>query len=282
MICYFHSDLDGRCAAAIVLKRYPDCRLREVDYKDNPNFYSELNAINHQPGREKEMVFIVDFSFKPEKMNDLFSLGGRVVWIDHHKTAKDYNYAIPGLRDFSEPGKSGCELTWEYLYTNKPMPEAVRLLGDYDTWRFDTREKTLAFQEGMKGFEDTSPNTKTTLWETLLDSHGSKEVIDNMIYKGNICIGYRKSLCDGYRKAFGYSVLFENEACYALNLYRMGSHGFGEEINNYSVCIAFAFSDKKWTVGLYSKTVDVSVIAKKYGGGGHSGAAGFICDELPF
>lgn len=29
-------------------------------------------------------------------------------------------------------------------------------------------------------------------------------------------------------------------------------------------------------------TIDVSVIAKAHGGGGHKGAAGFICDNLPF
>jgi nanoRNase/pAp phosphatase (c-di-AMP/oligoRNAs hydrolase) len=30
------------------------------------------------------------------------------------------------------------------------------------------------------------------------------------------------------------------------------------------------------------KDVDLSLIAKKYGGGGHAGACGFQCAELPF
>jgi len=33
---------------------------------------------------------------------------------------------------------------------------------------------------------------------------------------------------------------------------------------------------------MYSKTVDVSKIALKYGGGGHVGASGFQVKELPF
>jgi uncharacterized protein len=33
---------------------------------------------------------------------------------------------------------------------------------------------------------------------------------------------------------------------------------------------------------MYSKTVDVSKIAVKYGGGGHKAASGFQCKELPF
>jgi nanoRNase/pAp phosphatase (c-di-AMP/oligoRNAs hydrolase) len=44
----------------------------------------------------------------------------------------------------------------------------------------------------------------------------------------------------------------------------------------------FVFDGEQYTVSLYSKTVDVSEIAKKYGGGGHKGAAGFQCKKLPF
>ena len=44
----------------------------------------------------------------------------------------------------------------------------------------------------------------------------------------------------------------------------------------------FSFDGDKWTVSLYSTSVDVSEIAKKYGGGGHKGASGFHCKELPF
>ena len=43
--------------------------------------------------------------------------------------------------------------------------------------------------------------------------------------------------------------------------------------------------ENHWTVSLYSNKqpeIDVSKIAKKYGGGGHAGASGFQCDELPF
>ena len=40
----------------------------------------------------------------------------------------------------------------------------------------------------------------------------------------------------------------------------------------------------KWTVSLYSTRddVDCGEIAKAFGGGGHKGAAGFQCVDLPF
>lgn len=46
----------------------------------------------------------------------------------------------------------------------------------------------------------------------------------------------------------------------------------------------FSFNGRNgtWTYSMYSKIVDVSNIAKKYGGGGHRGAAGFNLDKLIF
>jgi nanoRNase/pAp phosphatase (c-di-AMP/oligoRNAs hydrolase) len=45
----------------------------------------------------------------------------------------------------------------------------------------------------------------------------------------------------------------------------------------------FYFAKNKWVVSLYTtKDIDVSEIAKKYGGGGHKQAAGFTCDKLPW
>lgn len=41
-------------------------------------------------------------------------------------------------------------------------------------------------------------------------------------------------------------------------------------------------TEKQFTVSLYSETVDVGAIAKAHGGGGHKGAAGFVCDTLPW
>jgi nanoRNase/pAp phosphatase (c-di-AMP/oligoRNAs hydrolase) len=72
------------------------------------------------------------------------------------------------------------------------------------------------------------------------------------------------------------------QKAYALNAYRFGSQGFGEKAKEYPVCIAFIYDGRQFTVSLYSETVDVSTIAKSFGGGGHKGAAGFVCKELPF
>lgn len=279
MICYYHGDLDGRCAAAIILRQFNGCQMREINHKDNPDFSKEV--------RVGENVFIVDFSFKPEKMIELFKITApsNIIWIDHHKTAKDYVYLkcpgtekhipLPGLRDFSTPGRSGCELAWEYLFPEEPMPEAVRLLGDYDTWRFDTGEESQLFQLGMKTFNS---DPRSSVWVNLFKGR----MIDYYIKRGTTVMDYRDSWCRDYRQSFGWETEFEGYKCFVMNVYTLGSPGFGQEMNSQDICIACVYSDGTWTVSLYSEEIDVSVIAKKYGGGGHKGAAGFICKDLPF
>lgn len=61
-------------------------------------------------------------------------------------------------------------------------------------------------------------------------------------------------------------------------------HGTGY-IEPYDLMITFVRrKDKLWNVSLYSTKpeIDCGEIAKSFGGGGHKGAAGFQCEELPF
>jgi oligoribonuclease NrnB/cAMP/cGMP phosphodiesterase (DHH superfamily) len=269
MICYHHNDLDGRCAGAIVLKKYPECRMREVNYDKTPAFASEITM--------HECVYIVDFSFKPRIMDDLLLLTTNITWIDHHKTAKEYGYKLAGLRDFSEPGLSGCELTWKHLFPEEPMPEAVRLLGDYDTWRFDTKEDSVGFQFGLRS-EPNRPDA--VIWHKLLANVGCIQLKTT----GHGIVNYKTNVSRGILKN-GYNLTFEGHMCFVVNTPMIDSAMFDLHAcaAEYGVLIAWIYDGKNYTVSMRSRSgVDVSKIAKKYGGGGHSGAAGFVIDKLPF
>lgn len=94
---------------------------------------------------------------------------------------------------------------------------------------------------------------------------------------------YRDGFAKSYTSRFGFETEISGHKAFAMNLGNCSSEFFKslpEEA--YDIFIAFCFDGKVWTASLYSKTVDVSEIAKKYGGGGHMGAAGFVTKELPF
>ena len=76
-------------------------------------------------------------------------------------------------------------------------------------------------------------------------------------------------------------------AAVALNTAARGSWQFNSvyDPEKHDVMVAYCkLKTGKWRVGLYSTKpgVDCGAIAKSLGGGGHKGAAGFLCDELPW
>jgi nanoRNase/pAp phosphatase (c-di-AMP/oligoRNAs hydrolase) len=93
---------------------------------------------------------------------------------------------------------------------------------------------------------------------------------------------YRDGWARDYLK-LGFETEFEGAKCFAVNLGHCNSDYFKSLPRGvYDIFVPFVFDGERYTVSLYSKTIDVSEIAKKHGGGGHRGAAGFVCAELPF
>ena len=309
MKCFHHNDLDGRCAGAIVRRGRPNSTpsdFIEIDYKIKP----DLSVVSPD-----EEVFIVDFSFKPEDMDALLEKTANAIWIDHHSTASSYPYAhlaqnpVKGLRDFTVKGLSGCELTWKFLFPEEELPDAVQLIGDYDSWRMKLAPSCLEFYEGMK-LEDNSPSS--LIWKHLFgdppydskerDPSVPEETVEETKASGRSCIKYRDAYCKEMRQSFGYEtelthdkhiidtdgtagIVSETTKVYALNVYRFGSQAYGDLINKYPVVIAYVHDGEQYTVSLYSTRDDVHCgeICKAIGnGGGHKGAAGFVCKELPF
>lgn len=271
--------MDGKCAGAIVYKFYKidrdytkemgeECEFRRINYKDDFPFDEII------PG---ETIVIVDFSLQKDgEFQRLLEITDNVIWIDHHKTAieKHGNLNIAGVR---RDGTAGCELTWEYFYPGQPMPTVVKLLGDYDVWAFKYGEVTNALQTGI-GLYVTKPESSD--WITWLNP---EYVPSEEIRCGEITLKYRDNYYAGLVKSWSFFAEIEGFKTIACNAGSVSSQLFDSITDDYDIMMPFVFDGKQWTVSLYTKKdIDVSEIAKKYGGGGHEKAAGFQCKELPF
>lgn len=272
MKIYYHNDADGRCSAAIVLALHatPNCELIECDY----NKEIDLSTIEVD-----EEIIIVDFSFKPEVMYKLLEITLDVIWIDHHITTMSYDYnndSIDGIRSIEY---AACELTWQYfMQDDNPhnVPWAVKYIGDYDNWEFKYANETKQFYEGLKMF-DTSPQSE--LWVSLFNNENIVQIGDAGFYATT----YRNKYCQDIRDAYSYETIFEGHRALCMNVYKFGSFAFGDKFNHYDMCISYIHDGSNYVVSLYSDgKINVSEVAKKYGGGGHVGAAGFVMGELPF
>ena len=286
MKCFYHNDVDGKCAGAIVKKWY-----KEQWRDDGRDSYFSINYDVNFPFdiiKPNEQVIIVDFSLRNHaQLQKLMMKTKDIIWIDHHKTAieKFSNFVglagekISEINGIREDGKAGCELAWKHFYSQKPYPLAVKYAGRYDVWDFSEFGENLnIFQAGIRLDKH---NPEDDIWNDLLKyNHGSglREIMIN----GKIALKFRTNRYKSLIKAFSFYAEFEGLKAICCNVGSTSSQLFDSvDEDSYEIMIPFVASDRGWTLSLYTKKdIDCSEIAKKYGGGGHKKAAGFQCKQL--
>lgn len=292
MKCFYHNDADGKCAGFWVAL---SAGLTDLKYGYDQQFI-EINYDMKFPIeniKQNEQIYIVDYSISPDEMRKLLEITKDVTWIDHHKTAlekyADFEYPIRGIR---YDGIAGCMLTYCYIHhmtqrgeggiksfdlsMAEEAPMFTKYIADWDVWKFKYGDDTRNF---ITAFNSLDFNPQSENWNKFFifpDDAG-------LIIDGQIMTRYRDGWAREVCKSKGFSVELDGYKCFALNLPNCNSEYFKSiDDGTYDILMPFSFNGDKWTVSLYSKTVDVSEIAKKYGGGGHKGASGFQCLELPF
>jgi len=273
MKCFYHSsDLDGHCSGAIIKREFIDCEMYPINYGE-PFPWDDI-----QPD---DIVYMVDFSLHP--FDDMLKLNEMcfLIWIDHHKTALTaHEGAIKELKGLRRNGIGACQLVWELLYGDRKVPYGIQLLAEYDVWNHLNRD-TLPFQWGLRTY-DTNPENQI-LWDRLIDNRG---FVSRVVNEGKTILKYVNQYNEKYAKAASFETELDGLRCIAINKGMANSQLFDSvwDATKYDAMLSFCWYKDKWTVSLYSdrEDVDVSDIAKGRGGGGHKGAAGFQCQELPF
>lgn len=238
------------------------------------------------------MVYVLDLS--PDCLNDFQS--DRIIWIDHHKTSIDkWPASIPGYRI---DGVAACRLTWQhfecghlvdaydkslpvkedFLTRKVREPYAVTLAGEYDIWdKHDGNADTL--QYALRVIEPD--------WEKLLG--GDRDYLEQQLQAGRIAQVYARNMNASVCNSRTWLMDWEGLKFLCVNAAQFNSMLFASKDvpeTGHDALLGFNFNGKQWTFSLYHanhrKELDLSAIAKKYGGGGHRGACGFTRKELPF
>lgn len=290
MIGIYHSkDLDGYCSGAIMRHKYPDIKLIGMDYGQPP-----FANPNH------EEVIICDMSFPMEIMEQISKeANGKLLWIDHHISAiNDFNKYCEGKEPFCEAvldtKHAACELAWLRLFPDKDMPPVVEFLGVYDTWRTDHKVNywdfvIMPFQYGMRQIcstPETFPMNLFSVYYYIAGGDSSASPINVILRRGEIILDYQKQQNEKACKFCAFETEFEGLRAICLNSGGANSQLFASvyDESKHDIMIPFVFTGKGWTYSLYTtkENIDCSVLAKKYGGGGHKKAAGFKTDKLLF
>lgn len=280
MKCFFHSaDLDGHCSGAIVKMKYSNCEMIGIDYGDEFPWDSI-------PIGSGETIFMVDFSLQPySRMKRLAIQAGSLFWFDHHSTViQEHEKAIKNGADYisgiQRSGIGACALVWVYLFKKRPLPLFVKLLAEYDVWNHED-VWTLPFQYGVKREKNTLPDNQE-FWKSLFSLDNVRDIVN----VGEIILDYQDTQNRQYAEACTFETELDGLKCLAVNKMLTNSKIFDSVWDNrkYDAMIVFGWKKGLWKIGLYSdkENINLGMIAKARGGGGHKLAAGFETDQLPF
>lgn len=233
---------------------------------------AEYYACKHgtpPPDVKGKNVAILDFSFNNATTKKMIDESNELLVIDHHKSA------MVELHDISnthfDMTKSGAMLAWEFFHPGKEPPKFIKYIQDRDLWAWEleySKEFSAAFDmvpfefEEFEKFEDDS-------------------VFDDAVKRGSYILAYSKTVVKKVCEKAQLRKLDEKEV-----LVVNASHWMSEIGTRLAPDCDFAMiwywdhdaKETKVSLRAFHDTVDVSEIAKKFGGGGHKKAAGF---QLP-
>jgi len=292
VVIYHAGCLDGFGAAYAAWRKFGD----RAEYM--PAGYGKVPSLRAD-GRAT--VYLVDYSI-PRKEIEQWRKMRKVVVIDHHQSAAS---ELEGLDDcIFDMNQSGAVLAWKYFCPGEDVPQLLRHIEDRDLWRFrmdQTREicaALYAYDFDFAGFDEmVRVEPLDTLFQEGIairrwQEKAAIQLIKNpeVIELDKVAIGPDECLCVNapymlasdvcdrmivrlYAKAQSERPLIDDKVWEGFSGVS-GWHGF---------VASWSFMDGKYVYQLRGKgSVDVSEIAKMYGGGGHKHAAGFaVADKIP-
>lgn len=260
-LCIYHGNCADGFGAAWVFSRHAD---REHDFLAGV-YQTEPPDVT---GRD---VYLVDFSYKRQVVERMREQATRLVLIDHHKTAvEDLQPLIDSgaIEALVSMEKSGATLAWEWFHGkfNEP-PQLLRHIEDRDLWRF-----------ALNGTREIQANVFShpydfAVWDQLMDRPAEELIAEGRAIerKHHKDVAELVGVVTRRMNIGGYNVPIAN-----LPYIHVSDAG-------HLLCKGEPFAGCYWDTpagrvfGLRSSDdgLDVSAIAKQYGGGGHRNAAGF-------
>lgn len=243
---------------------------------------AEYVAVEHQSplpdGLTDKEVYTLDFTYPADVTKKLTEQNKRLTSIDHHVSVADVTRSTQdGLYDTNH---SGAMLAWQYFHPDKPVPFLLRVIEDYDLYRFNLAE-TRDLHDWMELY-DFRFTTFDELATTLEDSSGKAAALE----KGALLRQYREKEVERLLANTSVEVSIQGHRAGAVNTELYHGECANALAETYGVGIAWRVRPHGTYVSLRSSGgVNVAEVAGVYGGGGHAKSAGFMVSspqDLPF
>ncbi|WP_156288583.1 DHH family phosphoesterase [Oceanobacillus salinisoli] len=286
-----HNDLDGvGCGIVAKLAFGDDVKVR----------YNSIGGLNREVewflDNEKDtFLFITDLSVSEEnekRLEAYYKNGGKLQFIDHHKTALSYNdYDWGHVVVEDEEGKltSATSLLYEYLVKHNllepsdAVTEFVELVRQYDTWEWEKNENekaqrlnALFFLVSIDEFEETMIKRLQSSEHFYFDEFEEKilDMEDDKI--GRYIRRKRRELV---QKKVGE--LYAG-VVYAESYHSELGNQLGKENPHLDYIAILNIGGRRMGFRTIHDHIDVSEVAARFDGGGHAKAAGCSMNDTAF
>lgn len=289
-LCIYHGNCaDGFTSAWVVRRALRDVDFHAGVYQDAP------------PDVTGRIVIMADFSYKRDVLLEMARKSQAVLVLDHHKSAvedlvEDKCYIIdmtrylgrldwqrflenvamdgieggPRIYTVFNQNKSGAGVAWDFFFPDEDRPALLNRIEDRDLWRFqyeDTREVQAAVFSYPYEFDIWDMLFKADL--TTLRNEG--RAIERKHHKdiAELCsVVTRRMNIGGHNiPVANLPYVFASDAGHRL--------AQGEP---FAACYWDTPDGRVFSLRSTDEGLDVSTIAKQYGGGGHRNASGFRVD----
>lgn len=275
-LCIYHGNCADGFGAAWVVRR--SLGAQNVDFL--PGHYG-MPA----PDVTDRLVIIVDFSFPLETLKEMARTAKAVLVLDHHKTAAEALEGLspaplnfhawaenpPALSAVFDMHRSGAGITWDFFFPHNQRPDLINHIEDRDLWHFKlegTREILANLFSYTQEFQ---------VWDGLMQQPVSTAVAAGAAINRK----HQKDVAELVSSSKHRMVIAGHDVPVANlpHLYASDAGHLMAQGEKFAACYQDSADHRYFSLRSNDEGIDVSEIAKQFGGGGHRNAAGF---KVPF
>lgn len=261
IVIYHGNCPDGFGGAYAAWKKFGDtAEYRPMNYGTTPE---DLEGAD---------VYFIDFCYDQARMDAVKAVAGNLTVLDHHEGVEEVSSSMPHF--VYDANRSGATIAWSYFHPDTPIPYLLSIIEDDDLFRFSNPDT-----KAVLAYLSVKPFT-FEFWDELSRTLDDKEEAETLLHTIRIYREYFDLLVESSVDR-AKLVSFEGYEVYA-----------GQTHPNKPMVSAFgnALARKKGPMGLVLQirkegiavslrgdgSLDLTTIAKKYGGNGHPSSCAFL------
>lgn len=253
LVIYHRNCWDGFCAAWLVKAIMPDAEFFAANYGEAP------------PEVSGKTVYILDFSYPRAVLLEMGRRAQSILVLDHHASSEQELSDLPFCR--FEKHKSGARMTAEYFHREDIVGKwLIAYTEDRDLWRHalpDSQIINAALRSYPLDFK-VWDELGARLPESFVPEGRAIRRLEKQIILTHARNAREITMCEEKILSVNATVLFSEIAGELAKGRPFGACYFDRQDGK-----------RQWSLRSDENGLDVSVIAKNFGGGGHKNAAGF-------